>query len=100
MIKENKLKFTAEEVNKKNKNGQTFLIMAMEACKHDNAEVLIRDLGANVNERYGKDGDTAMHLACLRAAQDIDPEKQKDREKMVELLLKYGANYNALNKNL
>lgn len=49
--------------------------MAIEACKLENAEVLIRDLGADVNAKYGKDGDTPMHLACLRATQETDPEK-------------------------
>lgn len=62
------MEFTSEEVNKRNKNGLTSLIVAIEANKPKIAEKLIRDFGAEVNVRFGKDGDTAMHLACLRAA--------------------------------
>lgn len=60
------MEFTKEEVNKRNKNGQTSLIVAIEAGKPKIAEVLIKDFGADVNVRYGKDSDTALHLACMK----------------------------------
>ena len=61
--KDNKIEFTKEEVNKKNKNGHTSLIVAIDAGKPKIAECLIRDFGADVNVKFGKDGDTPLHLA-------------------------------------
>ena len=92
--------FTKEEVNKKNKNGHTSLVVAVEAGKYEIAKELIKNLEADVNVSFGKDKDTALHLACMKASQNTEPDKQKDRDKMVDLLLKHGANYDALNKNL
>lgn len=52
-----------------------------------------------MNVCFGKDGDTALHLACQKATQKDDAKKQ-ERDEIVDLLLRHGANYNALNKNL
>ena len=92
--------FTKDEVNKKNKNGHTSLVVAVEAGKYDIAKELIKNFGADVNTFFGKDKDTALHLAMLKASQNTDPDKQQARDKMVDLLLKHGADYDALNKNL
>ena len=61
---------------------------------------MIKNFGADVNTNFGKDKDTVLHLAIKKASQNTDPKKQKDRDKIVDLLLKHGANYDALNKNL
>ena len=53
-----------EEVNKKNKNGHTNLIVAVEAGKYEEAKELIKNFKADVNVNFGKDKDTALHLAC------------------------------------
>ena len=92
--------YTPEEVNKKNKNGHTSLVVAIEHGKLQIAEILLKEYGAEVNVRFGKDHDTPLHLACYHAANNKDPEKQATKDKMIELLLKHGADYNALNKNL
>ena len=60
--------FTKEEVNKKNKNGHTSLVVAVEAGKYEIAKELIKNFGADVNVSFGKDKDTALHLACMKAS--------------------------------
>ena len=64
-----------EEVNKKNKNGHTNLIVAVEAGKYEEAKELIKNFKADVNVNFGKDKDTALHLACQKASQNTDPSK-------------------------
>lgn len=76
------------------------LAVAIDNGKYEIANTLISEQGADVNSRHGKDSNTALHLACKRAAQNTDPEKQQALNDMVELLLKHGADPNALNKNL
>lgn len=75
-------------------------MVAVDTGKYEIAKELIKNFKANVNVSFGKDKDTALHLACMKASENTDPEKQKDRDKIVDLLLKHGANYDALNKNL
>ena len=87
-------------VHEKNKNGQTSLVVAVEAGKYEISKEMIKNFGADVNTNFGKDKDTVLHLAIKKASQNTDPKKQKDRDKIVDLLLKHGANYDALNKNL
>ena len=58
--------FTKEEVNKKNKYGQTPLILAVEHGKYEIAKELVVNFKADMNLTYGKDEDTALHLACSK----------------------------------
>ena len=51
--------------------------------------MLLADLGAEVNVRFGELGDTPLHLAF-----------ENGDDAMAELLLAHGADYKALNKNL
>lgn len=74
--------------------------MAVDAGKYEVVKELIKNFGADVNTAYGKEKDTALHLACMKASVNTNPDKQKEKDKIVELLLKHGANHNALNKNL
>ena len=79
-----KLGFTEEEVNKKNKNGHTSLIVAINANKTIVAEALVQDFKADVNVRFGKDSDTALHLACQNAAQKLQGERMKEHKEKKE----------------
>ena len=92
-------------MNKKNTNGETMLIAATKKSKPKIAETLIRNFEADVDVTYGNKGNSTLHIACQKVNQDnqrfgVTEEKQKNREDMVSLLLKHGANYNALNKNM
>ena len=90
------------DVNKKDKYGMSSLVVAINSGKSDIAKILISEQNADVNTRFGKNSDTALHLACHRASNKLltlNPEKN-EREKIVKLLLDNGADPNALNKNL
>ena len=83
------------------------LVVAIKVSKPIIAETLIRNFGTDVNVCYGNKGNSALHLACLKANEKYDrykgvvrEQKQKDREDIVDLLLKHGANYNALNEKM
>ncbi len=94
----------SETVNKKNIDGETMLIAAIEKSKPKIAETLIKNFEADVNVSYGNKGSSALHIACQKVNQKnifgVSEEKQRDREDMVSLLLRHGANYNALNQKM
>ena len=80
-------------------------VESYEKSKPKIAQTLIKNLNADVNVSYGNKGNSALHLACQKVNYKnnrfgVTEEKQKDKEDMVSLLLKYGANYNALNEKM
>jgi len=89
------------DVNKKDKHGMSSLVVAINSGRSDIAKILISEHNADVNTRFGKNSDTALHLACHRASsKKLNSEKQLETDKMVKLLLDHGADPNTLNKNL
>jgi ankyrin repeat protein len=88
------------DINKKDKRGMSSLVVAIDSGRYEIAKTLILEQNADVNSRYGKDSNTALHLACIKASENSDPDKQVEYNKMIGLLLKHGADPNALNKNL
>ena len=68
--------------------GVSPLVVCVANGLHEKAKLLI-DHGADVNIRYGELSSTPLHLAF-----------ECEDDEMIELLLKKGADYKALNKNL
>ena len=80
--------FTKEEINKKDKHGNSTLMVAV---LHDHVEVAkcLLKKGAEINAKFGELGNTPLHKAFERGV-----------EGMIEVLLENGADCNALNKDL
>ena len=58
----------------------------MEAGHYKIAKQLLNK-GADVNMFFGRNKDTPLHLACMKASQVADSKKKENRDRMVDLLL-------------
>lgn len=84
-------------VNVKTKDGISPLYICISNGHYGLIEKLLNSK-ANINEVNGNLQDTALHLACHQWQQAIDDSSKNKIEKIIELLIRNGADYSVKNK--